>query len=265
MATHTRKKITTSLLASMAQEKKKAVLLTAYDFPMARFADAAGVDVLIVGDSGGMAMLGHETTMSVTMEEMLVLAAAVCRAKPKAFVVGDMPFLSYQVSDEEAVRNAGRFMQLGCDAVKCEGGVRMAGRVKAMTDAGIPVMGHIGLTPQSASQLGGYRVQGRTLESYRSLVADAKALAEAGAFSLLLEAIPEAVAAQVAAQVGMPCYGIGAGKELDGQLVIVHDMLGMFVGQVAPRFVKPYEQVGERITGAIAAYVKDVRAKRFPG
>jgi 3-methyl-2-oxobutanoate hydroxymethyltransferase len=260
----TRKKVTIHTLVEKQCKREKVVLLTAYDYPTAKIADAAGVDVLLVGDSGGMALLGHTSTVEVTMEEMLVLAAAVGRAKPTALVIGDMPFLSYQVCEAEAVRNAGRFMQVGCDAVKCEGGVRMAPRIRAMVDAGIAVMGHIGLTPQNAAQLGGYRVQGRTLASFKALVADALALQDAGVFAILLEAMPEAVAKALSAHVRVPCYGIGAGVHVDGQLVIVHDMLGLFMGEVQPRFVKRYMQGADMVAQAIGSYCGEVREQAFP-
>ena len=259
-----RKKVTVATLYQKFAKKEKAVFLTAYDYPMAHFADQAGVDMVLVGDSGGMTTLGHKTTTSVTMPEMELMATSVCRAVKHAFIVGDMPFLSYQTSNEDAIRNGGRFIQIGCDAVKCEGGVRMAPRVRAMTDAGIAVMGHIGLTPQSYSQQGGYKVQGKTLDGYHQLVADAKALQDAGAFSILLEAIPAKVAEKVRNQLSIPCYGIGAGKDIDGQLVILHDMLGMFVGDFQPRFVKRYRNLAQDITQAIGEYCKDVRAAKFP-
>ena len=259
------RKVTTSTLAALRARGEHAVFVTAYDYPTAVFADRAGVDMLLVGDSAAMTMLGHPSTVAITMEEMLVFARAVARGAGRAFVVGDLPFLSYQVSNEEAVRNAGAFVAAGCDAVKCEGGRRIAGRVRAMTDAGIAVMGHLGLTPQSLGQLGGYRVQGRSLEAAEELLRDALALAEAGAFALLLEAVPPAAAAFVRAELDVPVYGIGAGPGLDGQLVIVHDILGGFVGEIAPRFVRRYAELGETVTEALRAYAADVRSGTFPG
>ncbi|MFN2564209.1 MAG: 3-methyl-2-oxobutanoate hydroxymethyltransferase [Gemmatimonadaceae bacterium] len=258
------KKVTTATLVALRARGEKAVFLTAYDYPTAVFADRAGVDMLLVGDSAAMTVLGHPTTVSITMDEMLVFARAVCRGATRALVVGDLPFLSYQVSDEKAVRNAGAFIAAGCDAVKCEGGARVARRVRAMTDAGIAVMGHLGLTPQSLGQLGGYRVQGKTLAAVQRLAEDALALEEAGAFAVLLEAVPAEAAAYVRERVGMLVYGIGAGPYVDGQLVISHDILGSFVGEVRPRFVRRYAQLDDTITGAFRAYADDVRAGRFP-
>ena len=259
------RKVTTSTLAALRARGEHAVFVTAYDYPTAVFADRAGVDMLLVGDSAAMTMLGHPSTVAITMEEMLVFARAVARGAGRAFVVGDLPFLSYQVSNEEAVRNAGAFVAAGCDAVKCEGGRRIAGRVRAMADAGIAVMGHLGLTPQSLGQLGGYRVQGRSLAAAEELLRDALALAEAGAFALLLEAVPPAAAAFVRAELDVPVYGIGAGPGLDGQLVIVHDILGGFVGEIAPRFVRRYAELGDTVTEALRAYAADVRSGTFPG
>ena len=258
------KKVTTATLSALRARGEKAVFLTAYDYPTAVFADRAGVDMLLVGDSAAMTVLGHPTTVSITMDEMLVFARAVCRGAKRAFVVGDLPFLSYQVSDEEAVRNAGAFIVAGCDAVKCEGGARVARRVRAMTDAGIAVMGHLGLTPQSLGQLGGYRVQGKTLAAVQRLTDDARVLQDAGAFAVLLEAVPAEAAAYVREHVEILVYGIGAGPHVDGQLVISHDILGSFVGDVRPRFVRRYAQLDDTITGAFRAYADDVRAGRFP-
>jgi len=195
---------------------------------------------------------------------MLVFARAVCRGAKTAFVVGDLPFLSYQVSDEEAVRNAGAFLTAGCDAVKCEGGVRISRRVRAMTDAGITVMGHLGLTPQSQAQLGGYRVQGKTLAAVQRLTDDALALQEAGAFAVLLEALPAEASAYIRERVDLLVYGIGAGPHVDGQLVISHDILGSFVGEIHPRFVRRYADLDLQVEHAFRAYADDVRAGRFP-
>ncbi|HET7585237.1 MAG TPA: 3-methyl-2-oxobutanoate hydroxymethyltransferase [Gemmatimonadaceae bacterium] len=258
------RKVTVVTLARWAREGRRAVCLTAYDHPTAVFAERAGVDVLLVGDSAAMTMLGHRTTLGVTMTEMLVFARAVCRGARRAFVIGDLPFLSYQVCDADAVRHAGAFIAAGCDAVKCEGGARVAARVQAMTDAGIAVMGHLGLTPQSQAQLGGYRVQGKSLDAARRVAEDAHALERAGAFAILLEAMPAAAAAYVRAAVTIPVYGIGAGPELDGQLVISHDLLGTFVGEINPRFVRRYADVDVAIEHAFRSYGEDVRAGRFP-
>jgi 3-methyl-2-oxobutanoate hydroxymethyltransferase len=257
-------RVTVMTLARWAREGRRAVFVTAYDYPTAVFADRAGVDMLLVGDSAAMTVLGHPNTLGVGMTEMLVFARAVCRGARRAFVVGDLPFLSYQTSDEDAVRHAGAFLTVGCHAVKCEGGARVAPRVRAMCDAGIAVMGHLGLTPQSQSQLGGYRVQGKSLEAAEQVAADARALEDAGVFAILLEAMPTAAAALVRSAVRVPVYGIGAGPELDGQLVISHDILGSFVGDIQPRFVRRYADLDEVVERAFRAYADDVRDGRFP-
>jgi len=259
------RKVTVATLAALKARGERAVFLTAYDYPTAVFADRAGVDMLLVGDSGAMTMLGHSGTCAITMTEMLVFARAVCRGAQRAFVVGDLPFLSYQASSEDAIRNAGAFIAAGCDAVKCEGGARVADRVRAMVDAGIAVMGHLGLTPQSLGQLGGYRVQGKSLDAAERLLADARTLQEAGAFAILLEALPAEAAAYVREHLEVPVYGIGAGPEVDGQLVIAHDLLGSFVGDITPRFVRRYAELDTVIGNAVAAYAADVRSGRFPG
>lgn len=258
------RKVTIGALAGLRARGERAVFVTAYDYPTAVFADRAGVDMLLVGDSAAMTMLGHPNTVAVTMEEMLVFARAVCRGAKRPFVVGDLPFLSYQCSDREAVRNAGAFIAAGCDAVKCEGGQRVARRVRAMTDAGILVMGHLGLTPQNMAQLGGWKVQGKTLAAAELVLRDALALQEAGAFSILLEAMPAEAAAFVRERVDILVYGIGAGPEVDGQLVIAHDLLGNFVGDVRPRFVSRYADVDAVITDALLSYAADVRSGHFP-
>jgi 3-methyl-2-oxobutanoate hydroxymethyltransferase len=258
------KKVTVATLASYKARGRRAVFVTAYDYPTAVFAERAGVDMLLVGDSAAMTMLGHPNTLGVTMDEMLVFARAVCRGAKRTFVVGDLPFLSYQASDEDAVRNAGAFLVAGCDAVKCEGGARVARRVRAMADAGIAVMGHLGLTPQSQAQLGGYRVQGKTLAAVERLTEDALALQEAGAFAVLLEAVPAEAAAYVRERVDLLVYGIGAGPHVDGQLVISHDILGNFVGEIRPRFVRRYADLDIEVENAFRAYAEDVRAARFP-
>ena len=257
-------KVTTATLRALKARGDKAVFLTAYDYPTATFADRAGADLLLVGDSAANTVLGLKSTVEIGMTEMLIFAAAVARAAKRAFVIGDLPFLSYQPSDEIAILNAGAFIQRGCDAVKCEGGQRVAPRVRAMTDAGIAVMGHLGLTPQSQAQLGGYRVQGKTRDSAERIREDALALEEAGAFSILLEAIPPESAAYIRDAVDIPVYGIGAGPYLDGQLVISHDLLGSFVGDIAPRFVRRYTNVGAIVEEAFRAYADDVRTGRFP-
>src|SRR5947207_6369294 len=258
------KKVTVATLASYKARGRRAVFVTAYDYPTAVFAERAGVDMLLVGDSAAMTVLGCPNTLGVSMNEMLVFDRAVCRGAKCAFVVGDLPFLSYQVSDEEAVRNGGAFLTAGCDAVKCEGGARIASRVRAMSDAGIAVMGHLGLTPQSQAQLGGYRVQGKTLAAVQRLTDDALALQEAGAFAVLLEALPAEAAAYVRERVDLLVYGIGAGPHVDGQLVISHDILGSFVGDIHPRFVRRYADLDVEVEKAFRAYADDVRAGRFP-
>ena len=259
------RKVTALTLAQLKSRDERAVFVTAYDYPTATFADRAGVDMILVGDSAAMTMLGLPSTLQIGLDEMLVFIRAVTRAAKRAFVVGDLPFLSYQPSDETAIRSAGAFIAAGCDAVKCEGGNRIARRVRAMVDAGIAVMGHLGLTPQSLGQLGGYRVQGKSLAAAERLLREAEALERAGAFSVLLEAVPAETAAFVRERVGLLVYGIGAGPDVDGQLVISHDLLGNFVGEIAPRFVKRYAEVGARVQQAFAEYAKDVRARVFPG
>ena len=258
------RRVTTATLAALRQRGEPAVWITAYDYPTAVFADRAGADVLLVGDSAAMTMLGHENTTSITMDEMLVFTRAVCRGAKRAFVVGDMPFLSYQTSNARAILNAGAFVSAGCGAVKIEGGRRIAPRIRAIADAGIAVMGHLGLTPQSLGQLGGYRVQGKTLAAAQQLLEDTLALQEAGAFAVLLEAIPAETAAFIRERVDLLVYGIGAGPHVDGQLVIAHDVLGSFVGDISPRFVRRYAEVGAATEQAIRAYAADVRASRFP-
>lgn len=259
-------RVSTATLQLLKARGEKAVFLTAYDYPTATFADRAGADLLLVGDSAANTMLGLRSTVEIGMEEMLLFARAVSRAAKRAFVIGDLPFLSYQPSDELAILNAGAFIgKAGCDGVKCEGGVRVVPRVRAMVDAGIAVMGHIGLTPQNIAQLGGYRVQGKTRHEADRLRDDALALEEAGAFALLLEAIPAEAAAYVRDGLSIPVYGIGAGPYLDGQLVISHDLLGSFVGDIAPRFVRRYADLSRIIEEAFRAYADDVRSGRFPG
>ncbi len=257
-------KVTLRTLAALRQQNKPAVFVTAYDYPTATFADRAGVDMILVGDSAAMTMLGLPSTIGISLDEMLVFARAVCRGARRAFVVGDLPFLSYQQSDEAAVLNAGSFIVAGCDAVKCEGGARVAGRVRAMANAGICVMGHLGLTPQSLAQLGGYRVQGKSRAAADLVLDDALALQEAGAFAILLEAMPPESAAYVRERLDIPVYGIGAGPHLDGQLVISHDILGTFVGDIAPRFVRRYAEIGDAITSVFSEYAREVRCGAFP-
>ena len=258
-------KISVATLKALKARGEKAVFVTAYDYPTAVFAERAGVDMILVGDSAAMTMMGMPNTLGIGMEEMSVFTRSVCRAVSRAFLVGDLPFLSYQPSDEAAVLNAGRFVQLGCDAVKCEGGARVARRVRAMVSAGISVMGHLGLTPQSLGPLSGYRVQGKSRLAADQIVEDGRALEDAGAFAILLEAMPAETVAYVREQLDVLVYGIGAGSHVDGQLVISHDILGTFAGEIAPRFVRPYARIGADIEAAFRAYAEDVRAGRFPG
>lgn len=247
-------------------EKKgaeKITMLTAYDASMARMIEAAGIDMALVGDSLGMVVLGYDSTVPVTMDEMIHHAAAVRRGTA-GFVVGDMPFLSYQVSLEQTIANAGRFFkEAGCDAVKLEGGVEVAATVRAVVKAGMPVMGHIGLTPQTASQLGGYKVQGKDRESARQMIADAEALAGAGAFALVLECVPDGLASFITSRVGIPTIGIGAGAGCDGQVLVTHDLLGMF-DKFIPGFVKQYATLAPQMQEAVVAYGRDVREGNFP-
>lgn len=260
-----RKKVTLGTLKSMRSKGIPASFVTAYDYPSACFADAAGVDMLLVGDSGGMTMLGYKNTMPVTMDEMMHFSKAVCRGNRTAFVVGDMPFLSYQVSNRSAVKNAGRFLaEAGCDAIKLEGGQRMKDRIRAISDAGIPVMGHLGLTPQSLSMQGGYKVHGKSLAEFEMIMEDALEVQKAGASFILLEAMPEIPAGLIRDALKIPVYGIGAGKNLDGQLLILHDLIGSFVGDVSPKFAKRYINVGELVTNALRSYDQEVKQKAFP-
>lgn len=243
---------------------EKITMLTAYDAAFARLLDDSGIDLLLVGDSLGMVLLGYESTVPVSMEEMLHHARAVVRGATKALVVGDMPFLSYQVCPEEAIVNGGRFLkEAGCAAVKLEGGSDMAPTVEAMVRAGIPVMGHIGLTPQTAGQLGGYRVQGKDVESARKLLADGRALEEAGAFAVVLECLPAELAMVITEALSIPTIGIGAGVNCDGQVLVIHDLLGMFEKSV-PSFVKKYTNLAPRIREAVASFAAEVRGGAYP-
>jgi 3-methyl-2-oxobutanoate hydroxymethyltransferase len=251
-------------LHEMKRRGEPIAWLTAYDYPTATFEQAAGIDMILVGDSLGMCVYGYSSTVPVTMAQCLAHSEAVRRGAPDTFVLGDLPFGSYQASDAEAVRNASRFLkEAGVDAVKLEGGVRVLSRVEALLDAGIVVCGHIGLTPQSSGQLGGHKAQGRTAESAEQLVADARALAGAGVQLLLLEAVPPEVAGFIAAELAIPVLGIGAGGNLDGQLLIVSDLLGTFQA-FTPKFVKRYADLAGVSVAALAEYVADVRAGRFP-
>ena len=251
-------------LAEMKARHQPIVMVTAYDAPGGRLADRAGADLVLVGDSAAMTVLGHDSTVPATMEEMLVLTRAVTRGAERPLVIADMPFGSFQVSDEDATRNAIRFVkEAGADAVKLEGAGVMLDRVKAIVAAGIPVMGHLGLTPQSATMLGGYKAQGRSAERALALLSDARALEAAGCFSLVLEAVPAAVARRVTEALAIPTIGIGAGVDCDGQVLVWHDLLGLYDGGAA-RFVKRYADVADVIQHALEAYADDVRERRFP-
>ena len=252
-------------LAEMKRRGDKIVMVTAYDAASARLADGAGVDLILVGDTAAMVVLGHESsTVPVTMEEMLFMTRAVTRGARRPLVVGDLPFGSYQVSDDDAVRNAIRFVkEAGADVVKLEGAGPSLSRVGAIVGAGIGVMGHLGLTPQSATLLGGFKAQGRTAEQARRLLADARALEATGCFALVLEAVPAAVAAHVTRQLSIPTIGIGAGAACDGQVLVWHDLLGLYDGRV-PRFVKRYADLESEISRALGDYVADVRGGAFP-
>ena len=251
-------------LQEMKRNGEKVSWLTAYDYPTATFEEQAGIDMILVGDSLGMCVYGYPSTVPVTMDQCIVHCEAVRRGAPNTFVVGDMPFLSYQTSDEDAVRNAGRFLkEANVDAVKLEGGVRVIERIKAILDAGIVVCGHIGLTPQSSGQLGGHKAQGRTLDSAKLLIADAEAIAEAGAQLLLLEAVPPDVAGYIRNELPIPVFGIGAGDQVDGQLLIISDVLGLFHA-FTPKFVKKYAEFAGLAVDAVTQYVADVRSDNFP-
>ncbi len=260
-----RKKVTVRTLRAKKRRGEPITMLTAYDYPSALAVDRAGTDVILVGDSLGMVVLGYDTTLPVTMEDMLHHCKAVSRGAKYALLVGDMPFMSYQVSVEEAVRNAGRFLQeAGMDAVKLEGGRERLETIRAIISAGIPVMGHIGLTPQSVHQLGGFRAQGKTADAAKRLIEDALALQDAGVFSIVLESVPGRLAELISQKLEVPTIGIGAGVGCDGQVLVFHDVLGLF-DRFTPRFVKQYAHLHDVIAEALAAYNADVLARRFPG
>jgi len=263
-------KLTVGDLTALKQQRQKIAMITAYDAPSARLADTAGIDAILVGDSAAMTVFGYDQTTAITLDEMLLLARAARRGTTRALLVADMPFGSVQVSDAETVGNAVRFVKdAGVDAVKVEGAGPMARRIAAIIDAGIPVIGHIGLTPQSASQLGGYKPQGRTADSAARLLDDAGSLERAGCVAIVLEAMPPPVAAAITRSLKIPTIGIGAGVDCDGQVLVWHDVLGL--GAIAdgtaakvPRFVKQYADLGNEIVSAVRAYVADVRSGRFP-
>jgi 3-methyl-2-oxobutanoate hydroxymethyltransferase len=259
-----RKKVTTRTFREKKERGEPITMLTAYDYPTAAAMDQAGVDSILVGDSLAMVVLGYENTLPVTMEEMLHHCRAVSRGAKLALLVGDMPFMSYQVSVEEAVRNAGRFLQQGnMDAVKLEGGRERIDAVRAITGAGIPVMGHLGLTPQSVHQLGGFRAQGKTAVAAKRLLEDALLLEEAGCFSIVLESVPARLAVLVSQRVHIPTIGIGAGVGCDGQVLVTHDLLGLF-DRFTPKFVKKYADFHTAMQNAFASYLEDVQTRAFP-
>jgi 3-methyl-2-oxobutanoate hydroxymethyltransferase len=256
--------VTLSKLAEKKALGEPIVMVTAYDYPSGQVAEEAGVDVVLVGDSGAMTVLGYPSTVPVTIDELLVLAAAVRRGLSTPLLVGDMPFGSYEISNEQAIANAQRFVkEAGCDAVKLERGGTSVERAKAIIAAGIPVMGHVGLTPQTATALGGYRSQGRTAERALGVMHDAVALQEAGCFSIVFEAIPSALTETIMPSMRIPVIGIGAGPAADGQVLVLHDLLGIYDGHAA-RFVKRYASVREEMIKGVAAFVEDVRRRRYP-
>ncbi len=257
--------VTLPQLAEKKQLGEPIVMVTAYDYPSAQAAEAAGVDVVLVGDSGAMTVLGYPSTVPVSVEEMLMLAAATRRGLRTPLLVADLPFGSYEASNEQAIATAQRFVkEAGADAVKLEGGGVMAERARALVAAGIPVMGHVGLTPQTATALGGYRAQGRTADRARDVARDTLALQEAGCFAIVFEAIPAAVATLLMECVEVPVIGIGAGAATDGQVLVFHDLLGIREG-VGARFVKRYADLGAEMTAGVRAFAEDVRARRYPG
>jgi len=258
-------KLSLPALREMKRDGRPIVMITAYDHPSARIVDAAGVDLVLVGDSAANVVLGHESTVPATMDEMTMLTAAVNRGVENALVIGDLPFMSYQVSDAEAVANAGRLIKDGgADVVKLEGAGPSLERVRALVSAGIGVMGHIGLTPQTATALGGHKAQGRQADAARRLFLDAISLERAGCFALVLEAVPAPVATTISRRLAIPTIGIGSGPGTDGQVLVLHDMLGIPGDGREPRFVKRYAEIGDTIRSALAQYADDVREHRFP-
>jgi 3-methyl-2-oxobutanoate hydroxymethyltransferase len=258
------KRKTVADILNMKKAGEKITMLTAYDAAMASMLAAADVDVLLVGDSLGMVLLGYDSTVPVTMDEMIHHAAAVRRGAPTAFVVGDMPFGSYQSGSRDAIVNGSRFLkEAGCDAVKLEGGLEVCETVTALVHAGISVIGHIGLTPQTATQLGGYKVQGRDIESARKMIEEARALEKAGAFALVLECIPDELGKIISEEIRIPTVGIGAGVHCDGQVLVTHDLLGMF-DKFVPSFVKSYCKLAPTIKDAVTEYTSEVRSSAFP-
>lgn len=258
-------KISVVKLKEMKRKGEKITVLTAYDYSIAKMLDQAGIEVLLVGDSLGMVLLGYDSTIPVTMEEMVMHTKAVARGTKNALVVADMPFLSYHVSVSESVKNAGRFLQeAGANAVKLEGGREVSGTIEAINAAGIPVMGHIGLTPQSVNKLGGYRVQGRDAFTARAILNNALALQDAGVFAIVLECVPSELAKMVTERIEIPTIGIGAGADCDGQVLVIHDVLGIY-SDISPKFAKQYVSLHSVITEAVGRYKTEVKGKTFPG
>jgi 3-methyl-2-oxobutanoate hydroxymethyltransferase len=259
-----RPKVTAPAIVEMKRKGEVIAVVTAYDFPMARLADEAGAEIILVGDSVGTVLLGYDSTLPVTMEDMLHHVRAVTRAKPTSLVVGDMPFMSYQVNADQAVKNAGRLVQEGgADAVKLEGGERVTEAIRRIVQAGIPVMGHLGLTPQSVLAFGGYRVQARGEGEQERLLEEARQLERAGCFALVLEGIPSRLGALVSRELRVPTIGIGAGVHCDGQVLVSHDLLGLYHGRT-PKFVRRYAELGAEMRQAFGRYVADVKARQFP-
>lgn len=257
-------RVTINQIKEMKQKGEKIAMLTAYDYVTAKIIDGAGLPLILVGDSLGTVVLGYDSTIPVTLEVMLHHTRAVVRGVKNALVIGDMPFMSYQISTEEAIRNAGRFLQeAGCQAVKLEGGVTVADKVKRIVDCGIPVMGHIGLTPQSINQLGGHRIQGRTPEAAARLLEDARALDKAGAFAVVLETVPAPLASLISKKISIPTIGIGAGAGCDGQVQVINDILGSYTDFV-PKHAKQYAKVADIMANAIAQYFSEVKTVKFP-
>lgn len=260
-----RKKVTTTAFRQKKKRGEPITMLTAYDYPTALIMDQAGVDSILVGDSLGMVVLGYQNTLPVTMEEMLHHCRAVARGATRALLIGDMPFMSYQVSEQEAVRNAGRFLQeAGMDAVKLEGGRERRTAIELITGAGIPVMGHLGLTPQSVHQLGGFRAQGKTATAAKRLLEDALILQEAGCFGVVLESVPSRLAGLISQKLEIPTIGIGAGPDCDGQVLVTHDLLGLF-DRFTPKFVRRYANIHAEMARAFETYIIEVEGGSFPG
>ena len=257
-------RVTINDVREMKARGEKIPMMTAYDYTSARIVDDAGIPIILVGDTLGQVVLGYDSTLPVTMDEMIHHTKAVARGARRALIVGDMPFMSYQTGPTDALRNAGRFLQQGgAQTVKLEGGVNMARTVERIVSSGIPVMGHIGLTPQSVNQLGGYKVQGKSLKSAVRLMEDARALEEAGVYALVLECVPASLARLITERVSIPTIGIGAGRNCDGQVQVFHDMLGLFTDFV-PKHAKRYADLGQSIAGAVAEYISEVKDQRFP-